>query len=121
MRAVDGSWVEGYKKDSYSFTAMSEEQLSAFFQAVKEDTELQEKLKGANDLDGAITVAKEAGFEVSTADWNKAKASQALDMSDEELAAVSGGNGAGMDEKFTVTAEHQISAGEDWIWVGRLS
>jgi len=44
---------------------MSEEQLSAFLTAVKDDAELQEKLKGVANLDAAVALAKEAGFDVS--------------------------------------------------------
>jgi predicted ribosomally synthesized peptide with nif11-like leader len=70
---------------------MSEEQLKAFLEAVKADAGLQEKLKGAADLDAALALAKEAGFEVSKADWLKYQAGQILELSDEELEGVSGG------------------------------
>ena len=48
---------------------MSEEQLTALLAQLKEDAGLQEKLKGAPDLDAAVALAKEAGFDVSKADW----------------------------------------------------
>jgi predicted ribosomally synthesized peptide with nif11-like leader len=70
---------------------MSAEQLSAFFEAVKADAGLQEKLKSAADLDAAVAIAKEAGYEVSKAEWLKAQASQ-MEMSYEELAGVTGGS-----------------------------
>jgi predicted ribosomally synthesized peptide with nif11-like leader len=70
---------------------MSAEQLSAFLETVKEDAVLQQKLKAAADLDAAVAMAKEAGFEVSPADWLKAQANQIMEMSDEELAGVAGG------------------------------
>ncbi len=70
---------------------MSAEQLSAFFEAVKADAGLQEKLKAAGDLDAAVAIAEEAGFGVSKTDWLKAQASQILEMSDEELAGMAGG------------------------------
>ena len=70
---------------------MSAEQLSAFLEAVKMDAVLAEKLKAAASLDAAVVVAKEAGFDVSQADWLKAQAKQVLEMSDEELAGVAGG------------------------------
>ena len=38
-------------------SAMSKEQLSAFFEALKADAGLQEKLKGAADLDAAVAMA----------------------------------------------------------------
>jgi predicted ribosomally synthesized peptide with nif11-like leader len=71
---------------------MSEEQLSALLAKLKEDAGLQEKLKGAADLDAAVALAKEAGFDVSKADWLKYQANQTLELSDEELEGVAGGN-----------------------------
>ena len=41
---------------------MSDEQLNAFLEKVKSDTELQEKLKAAASPEAAIEIAKEAGF-----------------------------------------------------------
>ena len=70
---------------------MSEEQLSAFLAAVKADGGLQEKLKGAADLDAVVAIAKEARFDVSKADWLKYQAKQTLKLSDEELEEVAGG------------------------------
>ena len=70
---------------------MSAEQLSAFFKAVKANAGLQEKLMSAADLDAAVAIAKEAGYEVSKAEWLKAQASQ-MEVSDEELAWVTGGS-----------------------------
>jgi predicted ribosomally synthesized peptide with nif11-like leader len=76
---------------------MSEEQLSAFLAAVKDDPGLQEKLKGAADLDAAVAIAKEAGFDVSKADWLKHQARQILNLSDKELEGVTGGRAMGRD------------------------
>ena len=74
--------------------AMSEEQLAALLAKLKEDAGLQEKLKGAADLDAAVALAKEAGFDVSKADWLKYQANnQTLELSDEELEDVAGGTG----------------------------
>ena len=64
---------------------MSEQQLSDFLAAVKDDPGLQEKLKVAADLDAAVAIAREAGFDVSKADWIKYQAKQTLELSDEEL------------------------------------
>jgi predicted ribosomally synthesized peptide with nif11-like leader len=58
---------------------------------MKEDAGLQEKLKGAADLHAAVAIAKEAGFDVSKADWLKYQAQQTLSISDEELEGVTGG------------------------------
>jgi predicted ribosomally synthesized peptide with nif11-like leader len=41
---------------------MSEEQLSAFFEAVKADAALHEKLKGSADFDGAVALGALANF-----------------------------------------------------------
>ena len=75
---------------------MSEEQLSALLAKLKEDAGLQEKLKGAADLDAAVTMAKDAGFDVSKADWLKHQAKQTLKLSDEELDKVAGGGAMGL-------------------------
>jgi len=68
---------------------MSEEQLTALLAKLKEVVALQEKLKGAADLDAALTIAKEAGFDVSKADWLRYQAI-ALELSDEELESAAG-------------------------------
>jgi len=66
---------------------MSEEQLSAFLAAVKEDPGLQEKLKGAADLDAAVAIAKEAGFMISADQLQQVREQ----LTDDELEGVSGG------------------------------
>jgi predicted ribosomally synthesized peptide with nif11-like leader len=70
---------------------MSEEQLSALLAKLKEDAGLREKLQAAGDLEAFIAMAKEAGFDVSKADWLKHQAKQTLELSDEELEGVTGG------------------------------
>ena len=70
---------------------MSEEQLTALLAKLKEDVELQEKFKGAADLDDALNMAQEAGFDVSKADWLKYQAKETLDLNDEEMEVVAGG------------------------------
>jgi len=67
---------------------MSEEQLKAFLEKVKADTELQEKLKVAADLDAVSAIAKEAGFSISADDLK----SVLSELSEEELESVAGGN-----------------------------
>ena len=66
---------------------MSEEQLKAFLERVKADTSLQEKLKAA-DNNAILDIAKEAGFNISADDLQKA---QSTKLSDEELEDVAGG------------------------------
>jgi len=73
---------------------MSEEQLAALLAKLKDDAGLQEKLKGAaDDLDAVAAIAKEAGFDISKAAWLKYQANQTLELSDEELERVAGGQG----------------------------
>jgi len=52
---------------------------------------LQEKLKGAADLDAVLAIAKEAGFDISKAAWLRYQANQTLELSDEELEGIAGG------------------------------
>jgi predicted ribosomally synthesized peptide with nif11-like leader len=79
--------------------AMSEEQLAALLAKLKDDAGLQEKLKDAADLDAVLAIAKDAGFDISKADWLRYQANQTLELSDEELDGVAGagawGSGAG--------------------------
>jgi predicted ribosomally synthesized peptide with nif11-like leader len=70
---------------------MSDDQLAALLIKLKEDTELQEKLKSAANLDAAVEIANEAGFDVIKEDWLRHQANQTLELSDEELEAVAGG------------------------------
>ena len=68
---------------------MSEQQPTALLAKIKDDAGLREKLQGAADPNAAVAFAKEAGFEVSKAEWLKAQASQTLEL--EELSAIAGG------------------------------
>jgi predicted ribosomally synthesized peptide with nif11-like leader len=77
---------------------MSEEQLTALLAKLKEDAGLQEKLKGAADLDAAVAIAKEAGFDVSKVDWLKHHANPTVELSDQELGAVAAGKSGGWFE-----------------------
>ncbi len=71
---------------------MSEEQLTALLAKLKDDAGLQEKLKGAADLDDAVSIAREAGFDVSKADWLSHLGKQTIcELSDAQLEAVAGG------------------------------
>jgi predicted ribosomally synthesized peptide with nif11-like leader len=76
--------------------AMSEEQLAALLANLRDDARLQEKLNGAADLDAALAIAKDAGFDISKADWLRYQANQTLELSDEELLSIAGGMTAGM-------------------------
>jgi predicted ribosomally synthesized peptide with nif11-like leader len=48
---------------------MAMDQLQALLEQLKTDEGLQEKLKGAADINAAVAIAKEAGFDVSKGDW----------------------------------------------------
>ena len=74
---------------------MSEEQLTALLTNLKDDSGLKEKLQAAADLDAAVAMAQDAGFDVSKADWLKHQAKQTLELSDEELEGVAGGGTGG--------------------------
>ena len=65
---------------------MSDEQLKAFLEKVKEDTSLQEKLKAAADVDAVVEIANEVGFAISTDDLK----AHHQDLSQRELESVSG-------------------------------
>jgi predicted ribosomally synthesized peptide with nif11-like leader len=84
---------------------MSEEQLAALLAKLKEDAELQEKLQGSADLDAAVTLVKEEGFDVSKADLLRYQANQTLELSDEELESVAGGG------TFTIVILIAVTAG----------
>ena len=68
---------------------MSKEQLKAFQEKVKDDSSLQEKLKGVSDANAVAAITKEAGFMISADDLTKAQS----ELSDEELEGVAGGSG----------------------------
>ena len=67
---------------------MSEEQLKAFLEKVKSDTELQEKLNGAADADAVAEIAKEAGFAITAEDIQSI---QSETVEDDELEGAAGG------------------------------
>jgi predicted ribosomally synthesized peptide with nif11-like leader len=70
---------------------MSEKQLTALLVKLKEDMGLLEKLKGAPDLDAAVAMAQEAGFDISKEDWFRHQSSHVDELSDLELESVAGG------------------------------
>lgn len=70
---------------------MSTEQLASLLARLKDDTALVEKLKSASDLDAALSIAKEAGFDVSKADWETYQGLNSSELSEEDLDGISGG------------------------------
>ena len=73
------------------FLAMLEDQLLALLAKVKDNVVLEDKLNCAADLDAVVALAKQAGFDVSKADWLMYQAQQTLELSNEELEGVAGG------------------------------
>ena len=71
---------------------MSEEQLKAFLEKVKSDTELQDKLNGAADADAVVEIANAAGFSINAEDIQSMQ-SATVELSDEELEGAAGGYG----------------------------
>ena len=69
--------------------SMSEDQLKAFLKAVKNDTNLQQKIKAATDQNAITAIAKEAGFVISAEEVEKSQTSS--EISEEELEFVAGG------------------------------
>ena len=68
--------------------AMSEEQLKAFLEAVKDDAGLLEQLKAAQDPDAVVAIAKAAGFVITSEQLMQLQS----DLSEQELAAITGGS-----------------------------
>jgi len=77
---------------------MSREQVEAFYAKVMQDEELKQKvmaIKGAPEAVGnaVVELAKEEGFDVTLDDYKALYYENNEEMSDEELAQVSGGGG----------------------------
>jgi len=66
---------------------MSEDQLNAFLARVKQDTNLQAKLKAAADSDAVLAIANEFGFNISADDLKNAQPA----ISEEDLEGIAGG------------------------------
>ena len=90
---------------------MSEDQLKAFLEKAKGDTDLQEKLKAAADANAVAAIAKEAGFSISADDLTKDQS----ELSEDELEGVAGGK---ICADFTKGkfASFAWAIGECWAW-----
>ena len=71
---------------------MSEEQLKAFLEKIKSDTELQEKLKEVSTPEAAIEIANAAGFSITADDI---QSMQSEPPGDDELESAAGGRCGG--------------------------
>ena len=67
---------------------MSQGQLTAFIEKVKDNTSLKDKFKSAAAADSALAIAKEAGFTITAEDIQSMQS--AMDLSDNELEDVAG-------------------------------
>ena len=70
---------------------MSLETLNAFIAKVQSDSGLLEKMKHVSEADGAVAIARSAGFENTAGDLIRQQARIASELSDDELEKVSGG------------------------------
>jgi predicted ribosomally synthesized peptide with nif11-like leader len=74
---------------------MSEEQLAALISLLKTDPSLMEKWKSATDYETAVSIAQNAGFNVTKADWLDYQANPVFELSDGDLEAPAGGRREG--------------------------
>ena len=85
---------------------MSEEQLKAFIEKVKSDTELRDQLKAAASPEAAVEIAKEAGFSITAEDIQSMQPeSESVELSDEELESTAGG-GRNTDTNTIICTQH---------------
>ncbi len=70
---------------------MSQENLNAFIAKVQSDSGLLEQMKNVTDANGAIAIAKSAGFEITAGDLIRQQARIAAELSDDDLEGVAGG------------------------------
>ena len=75
---------------------MSQEIMIAFIAKVQSDAGLLEQMKAVTDADGAIAIAKSAGFEITAGDLIRQQAKIASELSDDQLDKVSGGTTSGV-------------------------
>ena len=71
---------------------MSQENMIAFIAKVQSDIDLLAKMNAVTDADGAIAIAKSAGFEITAGDVIRQQARIASELSDDELENVAGGS-----------------------------
>ncbi len=67
---------------------MSEDQLQAFLEAVKNDAGIQEKLKAATDTNAVAAIAQSLGFTISAEELERPR----IKMTEGELESVVGGS-----------------------------
>jgi predicted ribosomally synthesized peptide with nif11-like leader len=89
---------------------MSEEQLTALLAKLKDDAGLREKLKGSADLDAAVAMAKEAGFDARKTELVSNKPlKQILKITEGDLANISAGTGEHNGARSNLRVNDQIT------------
>lgn len=96
---------------------MSEQQLSAFLEKLKDNADLRDMLNAATDLDSAVAIAREEGFDVTQEDFQDFRDGSKSQLSDLELEQAVGASKINIlsvlgtlalgccAEKFDVTAQ----------------
>lgn len=72
---------------------MSTEQFEQLLAKIKVDEELAHQLKNTGSLDSFLKIVNEAGFNLTKADWLRYQAQKIIELDDDELERVAGGNG----------------------------
>ena len=70
---------------------MQSNDVSAFLAVISNDEALLNQVLGAEDLNGVVTIASEAGFSITTAELIKYHAEELLQLDDDALLEVYGG------------------------------
>ena len=71
---------------------MSEDQLGSFYDAIRNDDGLRDRLSQAADVDAVVAIAREAGFDIRSEQLQMQRADMQQPLSDEDLESVAGGN-----------------------------
>ena len=73
--------------------------IDEFLNEIKANTELQQALTNCSDPNEAVQIAKDAGFNISAQELLDSYRSKLAELSEEELAAVSGAKSTQAEEK----------------------
>lgn len=78
---------------------MSKSALFSFVARLKEDESLRESFRACSDLDAALLVAIQAGYDLDKADLLSLQQPMVADLTDGDLEAIAGGYDRGDKEK----------------------
>jgi len=70
---------------------MSTQQLADFLATLKDDVELRERLQSVAGLDNIVSIARDAGFDVSQDDLTRFHSGGIQELTDSDLEGISGG------------------------------